>query len=1165
MGCKRTAPFLCFVCLLVSSPLFGQATGRLLGTVSDSSGAVVPGAQVTATSQGTGVSRDTKTDDTGHYLLPLLPIGTYSITVSAQGLKTVEQKDIVLQVDENHEVDFSLPAAAVQQSVEVSATAVAVETTNATLGQVITSQEVAQLPLNGRNFVQLATLTPGTSKETNPGSFFNGGGSSEVGIRGSFSLSVAGSRANSTDWLLDGVDNNELTAGGIAILPSIDALQEFKVLTYNYSTQYGTRGGPTVLLTTKSGTNQFHGTVFEFLRNTNLNTRNFFAPTTPEYVQNQFGGSIGGPLKKDKTFFFIDYQGKRTAGGGLTYTATVPTLAMRNGDFSEPFAQVPQLYNPYSTTVDSKGNVSRSPFLCSGGVPSPTNANGLQTSGTPCNVIPASLINPIAQKMVNFYAPPNVPNTLVGDYVNTPTKQFKEGEFDVRLDHTFSSKDSIFARFSYDQATEFLPVGTAGYMDVDGFTSTQSLSDHGRNAALSETHVFSANTLNKITAGYDRIFNHIFSYANGTCISQSLGIPGANLGGVSCGLTDTLIGGGFWGVGDRGFAPFQGGTNVFSVYDSFDMVRGGHDMTVGGELRANQLNVLAEGFQDGFWVLTSSWTAPQGALGGGGNNMADFLLGLADLGLHDQNFQGAITGRRWKLFRPYFEDNWRVSPDLTVNLGLAWALVTPITEAHNRQSNFNFQTGQFLVAGQGSDAAAGIQTDLTAFEPRIGIAWSPRGDRKTSIRAGYSIYHDSSWNQGAQGLWQNQPYWGESSVGSFFFPNICVTNNPACTTVNPATGQPYYPATGYSISQGFPFLAQPTSPSQYGGNVNAQNLNFKQGRIQQFNLNVERQLPGSVLLTAGYAGARSNHLLSGDANVNLGSPTACGTVPGYSFGCGLVQPYVFPSPIGFVYDIYDRGNSRYDSLQVKAETKSAAHGLYALVGYTYSTNFDNGLSDGLGSSIGALYYPLPGANKADKGLSQINVTHNFTGSLVYDLPFGKGKHWGSGWSGATNAVLGNWQLNVIEHITSGFPIFMVNSANASGVNFQWNGAALNRPDRACNGRLSNWTVNEYFDTACFVPSATGELGNSDRTPLSGPGFVNTDLSAIKNFPLPFREGMSLQFRAEAFNIWNTPQFAQPANNPSVGYVADVSAAGFGQITQTVNNPRLIQFALKLTF
>jgi hypothetical protein len=1166
-----------FACVALSSPLFGQATGSMLGTVTDPSGAVVPNATVAATSQGTGISRDTKTDADGHYVLPLLPIGIFTLKVTAPGFQPAVQKDLVLQVDESREVDFALSTAAVQQSIEVSATPVAVETTNASLGQVITAQQVAELPLNGRDFVQLATLTPGTTKETNPNSFFNGGGSSEVGIRGSFSLSVGGSRANSTDWLLDGVDNNELTAGGIAILPDIDALQEFKVLTYTYSAEYGTRGGPTVLLTTKSGTNNFHGSVFEFLRNTDLDARDFFASSRGVFIQNQFGGSLGGPIKRDKTFFFMDYQGKRTAGGGLTYTATVPTLAMRGGDFSEPFAGIPQLYNPYSTSVDASGNVTRSPFLCSGGTPVTPNSAGVQTSGTPCNIIPQSLINPIAQKMVNLYAPPNIPNTLVGDFVNTPTKQFKDGEFDVRIDHSLSNSDSLFARFSYDQATEFLPVGTAGYMDIDGFTSTQSLADHGRNAALSETHVFSPTTLNKITAGYNRIFNHIISYSDGTCISQDLGIPGANLGGVSCGLTDALIGGGFWGVGDRGYAPFQGGTNVFSVSDSFDMVRGAHEMTLGAELRANQMNVLAEGFQDGFWVLTSSWTAPQAALAGGGNNMADFMLGLADLGLHDQNFDGAITGRRWKLFRPYFEDTWRVSPNLTVNLGLAWAVVTPITEEANRQANFDFQTGQFLVAGQGAGSAVGIQTDLTALEPRIGIAWSPTGDRKTSIRAGYSIYHDSSWNQGGQGLWQNQPYWEESSVGSFFFPDECVTSTPTCPN-----------GTGYSISQGFPILSQP-SLSQLTpaaclqqllttfstcGNVNAQNLNFKQGRIQQFNLDVERQLPGNVLLTVGYAGARSNHLLSDDANVNLGSPGACGgvsgftQVPGYTFGCGASFPNTPPAgtigpwpQIGDIYDVFDRGNSRYDSLQVKAETKSS-HGLYALVGYTYSKDFDNGLTDGLGSTIGAVYYPLPGADEADKALSQINLAQNFTASVVYDLPFGKGKRWGTDWNRAANAAFGGWQVDLIEHATSGFPLFLVDSNNTSGVNFQWNGLALNRPDRVCNGKLSNWTVSEFFATSCFTVAAAGELGNSDRTPLSGPPFVNTDFSAIKDFALPMREGMALQFRAEFFNIWNHPQFSTPGQDLAAG---PPPAGNLGVITQTVNNPRLIQFALKLRF
>jgi hypothetical protein len=1134
---------LSLILLGAASSLFAQSTGALLGTVTDASGGAIAGATVTVTSQDTGVSRSFQTDSGGTYHVPFLPIGHYTIKVDFTGFQEALQKDVTLQVDENHEVDFTLATAAVHQQVHVSATAVAVETANPTLGQVINSQQVAELPLNGRDFVQLATLAPGTVKETNPTSFFNGGASSEVSIRGSFSLSVGGSRANSTDWLYDGVDNNELTAGGIAILPSIDAINEFKVLTYNYSAEYGTRGGPTVLITTKSGTNDFHGTLFEFLRNTDLDARSFFATNRETFNENEFGGSIGGPIKKDKTFFFVDYQGRRLLEG-ITQVGTIPTPAMEGGDFTQAFVGSPQLYNPYggggSTPFSGEVFGSNVPFMCdSSGNPLPTNSQGEQATGTPCNKIPASLINPIASKLVALYPTPNVAGTLVGDYVAAPPKILNEGEFDIRLDHNISSKDSVFARFSYDQATEFQPSGLPGFIaQAGGFASTQNLNDHGRNAALSETHIFSPTSINQMTAGYNRIFNHILSYGSGSCEARALGIPGANLGGISCGLTDVDLGTTFAAIGDRGFAPFQGGTNVFFVGDTFDAIRGSHDIKFGGEIRANQMNTDTNAFQDGFWVFAPAFSACSGSgcPSASGNVFADVLLGLPVYSEHDQTFDGTTTGRRWKLIRPYVEDDWRATPNLTLNLGVAWAFLTPIKEAYNRQTNFDFTNGAFLVAGQnGEGPAVGLSLYKWDLEPRVGLAWSPRGDRKTAIRVGYGIFHDSSWNQGAQGLWENPPFFGS-----------------------------VLPPFGTSISQGFtPLLTPPTSASEYGGALTTQNLGFRPGIVQQFNLNAERQLPGQIVLTVGYAGARSTHLLEDGQNINLASPSACGTVSGYTLGCGITaapwpaNPLNPAEGIGNILDQFDNGKSRYDSLQVKAETRSAHHGIYALIGYTYSKNFDNGLSDGLGSTIGALYFPLPGSSQSDKGLSQIDLTHNFTGSVVYDLPFGKGKRFGSDWNGVENALLGNWEANVIEHITSGFPLFIVDSANSSGVAFSNDGNSWNRPDRVCNGQVSNWTVQEFIDPSCFVQPAPGELGNSARTPLFGPGFVNTDFSAIKNFPLPFRESTSLQFRAEFFNIFNHPQFGVPG--------LDIGSPGFGQITSTVNNPRLIQFALKLNF
>jgi len=1128
MNRHRTALVTLFWFVLASSSLFGQATGSLLGTVKDASGSVIPGAKVTVVSQDTAVTRVVQTDAAGDYRAPLLLVGHYTIRVSYTGFQEAVQKDITLQVDESREVDFTLAPATVQQAIEVSATAVAVDTTTPALGQVITAQQVADLPLNGRDFVQLATLMPGTTTETNPNSFYTGGGSSETSIRGSYSLSVGGSAPNSTDWLLDGVDNNEMTAGAIAILPSIDAIQEFKVLTFNYSAEYGTRGGPAVLVTIKSGTNGFHGTLFEFLRNAALDSRSFFATDREQFNLNQFGGSLGGPLKKDKTFFFADYQGKRLRQG-RTFVAQMPTLAMRQGDFTEPFAGVTQLYNPFSTRMIGP-NLIRDAFMCDGaGNPLSTNASGLQAAGTPCNKIPSSLINPIAQNMINLYPAPNVPGTLSGDFVNAPAKQLNEGEFDFRVDHNFSDKDSVFARFSYDQATEFLPSGAPGFANLDGFSSTQSLTDHGRNAVLSETHIFSPSRINEATAGFNRIFNHILSYGSGSCESQKLGIPGANLGGISCGLTSTTFTGGFWALGDRGFAPFQGGTNVYFIKDSFDVSQGNHSLRFGGEVRANQMNVLTNSFQDGFWVFSNLYTAAVSGTsntGVGGNPMADFLLGLPDLGFHDQTFQGPTTGRRWKLYRPFVQDEWRVTPSLTLNLGLAYALVTPISENYNRQTNFDFGTGKFLIAGQGSGNAVGLSMDKTTLEPRIGLAWSPRGDRKTSIRAGYGMFHDSSWNQGANGLWENPPYFEESA---FFADEL-------------------YPANTRSVSQGFVLLTQPTSPAQFGGSLWAQNLNFRLGRIQQFNLNVQRQLPGDVLLTLGYAGSRSTHILTSGLNLNTPTPEGVGKP-------ALPSPY---PQYGNITGIIDSGLSRYDSFQAKAETKSSKYGLYTLVGYTYSRAFDNSLVDNLSGGTGVTYYPIPFGKNQDKGFTPIQLNHNFTASFVYALPVGKGKAFGTHMSGVANALLGDWQINGIERITSGFPLSMA-TTNNSGAVFINNS---NRPDRICNGRLSNPTVARFFDTSCFVDPPAGALGNSTRTPLFGPGFVDTDFSAIKNIRLAFHEGTSLEFRAEFFNIFNHPQFYQPGQFVDAG---PPPSGNFGAITGTVNNPRLIQFALKLVF
>jgi hypothetical protein len=1164
---------LCVLALMASPAMHGQATGSFSGSVLDKSGAAVSGATVTVTSQGTGLARDVKTDNTGHYLIPLLAVGFYTVHVDASGFQSAESKDLYLKVDEARELNFSVVPPTVVTTVAVSGSAVEVETANPSLGQVITSQQVSQLPLNGRDFVQLATLTSGATAETNPNSFFTSAASSEVAARGPLSLSVGGSRPNSNDWLLDGVDNNELTAGGIGIYSSIDDIQEFKVLTYTYSAEYGTRAGPTVLVTTKSGSNNIHGSVFEFFRNTVLDARSYFSSSVEKFNLNQFGGSVGGPFVKNKLFFFVDGEQKYQRHG-IAFTGLVPSLAMRTGDFSSDAFGNPvsglAIVNPNmigaSTSPLASPNVY---FQCNAaGNPLPSNPNGSQAHGIACNKIPSGLINNIGQAMMNLYPTPNANNAGAGyNYVNTPVRELNDTRFDTRLDYTLSNKDSLFGRFSYDQAFSFVPGGSPGFAEANAFGSNQHIINHARNVALGETHVFSPSMINQGSFGYNRIFDYITSQGTGTCISATIvpgGIPNANLGcsgsnqclpgAYSCGLVSTIVAGGYWAIGDRGYSPFQGGTNIFSFRDSLELIRNKHDIRMGLDFRRNQMNVGTEAFQDGFWIIGNggNFTGLSSA-NIGGNPQADYLLGITGLAIHDQTFDGPVTGRRWTIWRPFVEDNWRVTPSLTLNLGLAWAMTTPITEARGRLANYIPTTGQLLVANQnGVSGSAGVTMDWTALEPRVGGSWKVFGSDKTVLRGGFAIFHDSAWSQGAQGLWQNPPFLGESdafaSAGCAFATSYCHT------VLNQAPS-------GISLSSGFQPITSPPTVGTFTGSFYTQPTDFKLGRVYQYNVNVERQLIGNLVLTAGYAGARGSHILVAGNDLNTGSPFACGTVPSYTLGClSGGAPYVPPYNTFDTISLFgDVGRTTYNSLQVKAETNTSRYGLYALVAYTYSHTYDNGLSDGLGSLLSAPYFPLPNWQNLDWALSQINLNNSFIASIIYDLPFGQGKQFGSNWNNATNLFLGNFQLTLIQRVSSGFPVPLIDSNNQSGAFFQngGNGNNWNRPSQVsgCNTHNANHANLQWINATCFAAPPVNQLGNASRVPAIGPDFVNTDFSVIKQFGLP-RE-MGLNFRAEFFNLFNHTQFGLPVN--------DISASGFGSVNSTVNNPRLVQFGLKLSF
>jgi hypothetical protein len=1161
--------------------MYGQATGSFAGNVIDKSGSSIPGATVIATAQATGQARTTNTDGAGHYLLPLLPVGIYTVHVDATGFQSAESKDLNLQIDEARELDFSLVPGTVVTTVAVTGDAVAVESSNSSLGQVITSQEVAQLPLNGRDFVQLATLTSGATAETNPNSFFTSAASSEVAARGSFSLSVGGSRPNSTDWLLDGADNNELTAGGIGILTSIDDIQEFKVFTYTYSAEYGTRAGPAVLVTTKSGSNNFHGTLYEYVRNTDLDAKSYFANSIEKFNLNQFGGAIGGPIQKNKTFFFVDGEQKYQLHE-IPFTGLVPSLDMRTGDFSSDAFGNPVsglvITNPNMVGASTNPNVYPNIyFQCdSGGNALPAKPDGSQAVGTACNKIPGNLVNPIGQAMINLYPDPNTSNASAGiNYLSQPVRQLDDTKFDIRLDHTFSNADSGFGRFSYEQAFSFVPGGSPGFAEANAFGSNQRIRNHARNIALGETHVFSANMVNQATFGYNRIFDYITSQGTGTCASATIvpgGIPNANLGCApgstkctnfySCGLVSTEFQGGYWSLGDRGYSPFQGGTNIFSFRDSLDYIHNRHDFKFGFDLRGNQMNVGTEAFQDGFWIagVAGNFTGyscptknpPPGCVSLAGNSEADFLLGITGLAIHDQTYEGPVTGRRWKSYRPFAEDNWRITPTITLNIGLAWDMTTPITDTRGRQADYLPLTGQLLIANQnGVGGSGGIKMDWTNVEPRLGATWKVFGSDKTVLRLGYGIYHDSAWSQGAQGLWQNPPNLGEYSgfgaQGCAFVTSYCATT----------LGQT---PSALSLSNGFVAIPTPPTAANFQGTFYYEPTNLKHGMVQQYNVNVERQLPGNVVLTAGFAGAQGTHILIQGNNLTTDSPTACGTVQNYTLGCNFngspyTSPYIAPN-FNSIILIGDVGKTSYNSLQIKAETKTAKHGLYALFAYTYSRTHDNGLTDGLGSVVSAPYFPLPNWQNLDWALSQINLDNSFTGSVIYDLPVGRGKAFGGNMNPVVNAILGNFQVTLIERISSGFPVPLIDTINSSGATFNngGNDNNWNRPNQVAGCNASRVKL-QYISATCFVAPPAGELGNASRASVAGPDFVNTDFSVIKQIGLP-RE-MGLTFRAEFFNLFNHAQFGSPVN--------DISSPGFGFTQSTVNNPRLIQLVARLAF
>jgi hypothetical protein len=1081
----------------------GQVTtADLVGTIRDSSRGVVPGAKVVITNQATGVSRSATTGDDGNYIFTSLQPGGYTLTAEAAGFRKVERTGVQLQVNQRAQVDLDLEVGRLGETVVIEGTAPLLESQSSVLGSVIQEKQVQDLPLNGRNFVQLATLSPGVS---GAGSGMRGtimSGTRPDDLRPGTELFVNGNRENSNNYLYDGIDNNTRLTLVIVMRPNVEAIKEFKVQTNLFSAEQGRNPGGQVNVVTKSGGNQVHGTAYGFLRDDRFDANNFFSNRAgqkkPPFKQHQFGGAIGGPIVKNRTFFFADYDGFRQELGRV-FVNSVPTVKMRQGDFSE--LSVP-IYDPLTTVAGPGGIFTRQPF--------------------PGNIIPQNRWDPVTAKLMNAYPMPTS-SALSNNLVTSPTRTQDWNQFDVRIDHTQSEQDNFLARYSWSKTATTNPFTfpavqlpgvskAVGLGNEDTFAGTSGLV--AQHAVLGWVHVFSSRLVLDSRVGYNR-FNLDFAQADvaaGDELGEQLGVPNSNQQEEQNGLP-IFSPAGYTGIGHSRSLPILRNESTFQYVANLTYAADKHTIKAGFDLRRRHMGEFQTNRGNGRFNFSPNITNNP-ANNTGGHVMASFLLGAPSL--IEQDYLLADVAIRGTEYGVYVADDWRATPKLTLNIGLRYELDTPFHEKSNQWASFDPQTATVLVAGRnGVSKTAGIKTFTKAFAPRLGFAYQL--GPHTVVRGGAGIFWNTPGNGGnVLRLHRHVPF---GPIYSFNPGNQFVSRR---------------------VSDGFPTLsplnlALADNPS---GSVIGADPDYQPGYAQQVNLTVEREMFSSLLLKASYVGNRGRHL---DTAYNLNQ-----AVPG-SGAVNNRRPFfaVRPTLADVTWAVSD-GTADYHAFQFSAE-KRLAHGLSGLLAYTWSHSIDTvGQSFG-GGADGPL--PQDPRNRlADRGNSPFDIRHRLTIAWNYALPFGQGRKWlNSG--GLAEYLLGGWQINGINTFQTGLPF--TPTLNAATVNT----GTGSRPDRIGDGTLSNPTVDRWFDTSAFATPAQFTYGNAGRNILYGPGRVNFDFSLFKEFPI--KEGLKVQFRTECFNVFNHPQFDLP--NAAIG------AGNAGTITSIVGTPRQIQFGAKIVF
>lgn len=1100
---KRFLVFSLFVLSVGISRLAAQAvSGTILGAVRDSSGAAIAKAPVTVSSAQTGVTRTVYTDQNGEYTAASLPPGVYAVRVEMQGFKTTSLTNLQLGVDQKLRADVTLELGAVVEAILVEARAPVVKSDSSELGETVTEHQIKDLPLNGRDFVQLTRIIPGVVRGI-PGANIDGAGS--LAWRASASFSANGQRTRDNSFLLDGVDNNETWLNSVVVFPSIDALEEFKVQTSTYSAEFGRSSGGVVNIQIKSGSNDFHGSGFEFLRNDKLDANDFFnnkfGRARPPFRQNQFGGTFGGRVIRDKTFFFMDYQGWRVRQA-QTYLSTVPSLAMRNGNFSE-LKRV--IYDPLSQT----------PF---GG-----------------NVIPGERFDSAAKNIVSqLYPLPNVGGQVsaatgqtINNFLYNPVQSRNDDQFDVKVDHNVSAKNRLFLRYSLERTQRFLPAtlpnGDAGFTFGAGTGLVRAQS-----VALNDTHTFTPHLLNEFRFGISRFNITVSSIDAGTNLAQKVGIPGISVSDTTTAMSQIRFGSGeIRDLGANGNQPLITALDTFQYFDNLTYISGRHTLKSGFSLTRRRRNVFNVDNIVGTFTFRSDLTSNcAGVTTAGcridptsGFGVASFLLGYSSS--ETRTYMLGTVGERRPEYGAYIQDDFRVSSRLTLNAGLRYDLFVPYVEVHDRQSNFDTSTGRFVLAAdnaQMNGLSVGRELQLTPkldFAPRFGFAYDVTGNGHTVLRGGYGIFWNNPLTGTSSSKPDNPPFLLAQALTTTLLPTLRLSAGlPPPPTVDPSR-----------------------SPS--GSTRSIFDPRFRDGYAQQWNFNLQKQLARDYLLEVAYAGSKGTHLvLKQDINV---APPVVGVT-----NSDVNRPYIQADPLlRGLSQVQSRGYSIYHALQSKF-TKRFSQGLTFVNSYTFGKNIDI-VSDTEGATLNPYNFNY------DRGVSDFDIKHNFTSAVNYVLPFGRGRKLGGGMSAAADKLAGGWQVNLIVLARTGLPFTVTQQQGLLS-----NGTG-NRPNRVANGALDNPTPDRWYNLAAFVPTSdnTGMYGSSGRNILRQPGQVNADISIIKS--TRFFERFEHQFRVELFNAFNHPQFGKPGSTLGAGDQGVISSLLF-------NTPmRQIQLAMKLSF